>query len=243
MAGAGKSFKEAGYTFPKPLIDINGKTMIQLVVENLKTKSNQRFIFICLKDLYDKYFLFDIFKKATRGRFEAVKLLAPTKGAACTVLTAIDFINNTDGLIIANADQIIDASFDKFISFCRKSEADGVVMTFRSNHPRWSYARVDKGGKVLETAEKKVISDHATVGLYYFKEGRMFVEGAKSTIEKDITFGNEFYVCPVFNELILKGLKVKIWEIKERQMHSLGTPEDVGKYLTLLEKKGRRKAK
>ena len=237
ITGAGTSFQTAGYTFPKPLIDINGKPMIQLVIENIRSKFKHRFILICKKEHFDKYSLNQIFDNATKGNFSSIQLTSPTQGATCTVLTAVDFINNEDELIIANGDQIIDSDIDKFIVFARKSKADGVILTFTSQHPRWSYARVDKKGIVLETAEKKVISNHATSGIYYFKQGKLFVEAATSMISKDIRFNNDFYVCPVYNELILANKKVIIWEIKHSQMHGLGTPEDLNKYLSLVEKK------
>lgn len=236
MSGSGTSFVNAGYTFPKPLIDINGKPMIQMVIENLKPKFKHKFILICKKEHYDRYSLNQIFDNATAGNFESIQLIAPTQGAACTVLTAVDLINNDNELIIANADQIIDVDIDKFISFARIAKADGVILTFNSQHPRWSYARVDKNSNVLETAEKKVISNHATSGIYYFKMGKLFVEAATSMISKDIRFNNDFYVCPTFNELILAGKKIVIWEIKQSQMHGLGTPEDLNKYFSLLEK-------
>lgn len=239
-SGAGLSFQKAGYTFPKPLIDINGKPMIQLVIENLRPKIKHKFILICRKEHYDKYFLHQIFENSTKRNFECIQLLTSTQGAACTVLTAIDFIDNNDDLIIANADQIIDVNFNKFIEFARASKADGVIMTFASQHPRWSYARVDKKNHVLEVAEKKVISDNATVGIYYFKTGKLFVEAATSMIEKNVRFNNEFYVCPVYNELILAGKQIISWPIQQSQMHSLGTPEDLNQYLNLLGKKSKK---
>jgi len=241
LAGSGNSFINAGYTFPKPLIDIKGKPMIQLVIENLKLKFDHKFILICQNEHFDKYSLAQVFNNSTSGNFESVRLTSPTQGAACTVLTAVDHINEDEELIIANADQLIDLSFNKFIEFSRKSRADGVIMTFNSLHPRWSYARVDKKGNVLEVAEKKVISDKATVGLYYFKKGGDFIKSAFSMIEKNIRFNNDFYVCPVFNEMILEGKKIIIWDIKQESMHSLGTPEDLNTYLNYLEITGQRR--
>lgn len=239
-SGGGTSFIQAGYTFPKPLIDINGKPMIQLVLENLTPKISHRFILIPKKEHYDKYSLHQIFNNATKGNFIALPLFASTQGAVCSVLNAVDYINNEVELIIANADQIIDVDINKFIHFAKTSKADGVIMTFNSHHPRWSYARVDKKGDVLEVAEKKVISEHATVGIYYFKKGSDFIKAAFSMIEKNIRFNNDFYVCPIFNEMILEGKHIISWEIKQSQMHGLGTPEDLNRYLTLLDKKTRR---
>ena len=237
LAGQGKSFMQAGYSFPKPLIDVNGKPMIQLVVENLKPKSNHKFIFICLKEHYEKYSLSEIFDTITHGNYECIQLYGNTQGAACTVLTAINFINNDDELLIANADQIVDQSVDKFIQFSRRSKMDGTIMTFLSSHPKWSYVRVDSSGNILEVAEKKVISNNATVGIYYFKAGKDFVRLAQKMIEKDIKTNNEFYICPVFNELVLEGKKAKNFPIDKKDMHGMGTPEDLKQYLSYMENK------
>lgn len=235
MSGIGGSFIQAGYTFPKPLIDINGKPMIQLVAENLTPKIDHNFIFVYKKE-YDKYSINQIFHNITKNPFTAIPLISPTKGALCSVLNAVDYINNEEELIIANADQLIDVDINKFIEFARSSKADGVIITFTSHHPRWSYARVDKNGNVLEVAEKKVISDQATAGIYYFKKGSDFIKAAFSMIEKNIRFNNDFYVCPVFNEMILQDKKIKNWQIKQSQMHGLGTPEDLNRYLNITEK-------
>ena len=242
LAGAGLSFIKTGYSFPKPLIDINGKPMIQAVIENLKPKTAHKFILICKAEHYEKYALYQTFNNAAGANYEVVKLYSPTKGATCAVLTAIDYINNENELIIANADQLIDIKLDNFIKFARKNKVDGLLMTFESNHPRWSYALTDKKGNVTQVAEKRVISNNATVGIYYFKTGRLFVESATKMIDKDITVNNEFFVCPVYNELILSKRHVMIWPIQNSKMHSLGTPEDLHEYLREAQKrKGARK--
>jgi len=236
MAGAGSRFKEAGYTFPKPLIDINGKPMIQLVIENLKPKNvDYKFIFICQEEHYNKFSLNSIFANIIpRDKFECKTINSLTQGAVCTVLMAIDYINNENDLIIANSDQLVDIDIDNFIQQCRNNDSNGTIMTFESNHPKWSYARLNSKGEVTEVAEKKVISNKATVGIYYFDEGKKFVDGSFEMIEKDIRVNNEFYVCPVYNELIIKNEIIKTWDITEDKMHGLGTPEDLKKYLDLI---------
>lgn len=235
MAGLGTKFKEAGYAFPKPLIDIGGQTMVELVVKNLKPSVDHKFIFICQKELYENYDLYNIFKKATNDKFEVVQIYGQTEGATCTVLSAIEHINNDQEMIIANADQFLDLSIDDFISQARSKSLDGSIMTFHASHPKWSYARTDETGKVLETAEKKVISENATVGIYYFKKGRDFVQAAQAMILRNIRHNNEFYVCPVYNELILAGANVRIFPINAEKMHSLGTPEDVSQFVRKVE--------
>lgn len=239
MAGAGSRFAQAGYTFPKPLIEVAGRPMIQVVIENLKPKCAHKFIFICQKEHYEKYSLNEIFNNLVgRENYECIQLTSLTQGAACTVLTAVEHINNQNDLIIANSDQFVDIDFNDYINFSRESGADGTIMTFEASHPKWSYARTDKDGNVLETAEKKVISSHATVGIYHFNEGKKFVEAAHTMIEKDIRVNNEFYVCPTYNELIIKGGVVKIWEMDKEKMHGLGTPEDLNLFIRKIEEGG-----
>jgi NDP-sugar pyrophosphorylase family protein len=237
MAGRGSRFQDAGYAFPKPLIDVHGKTMIEVVVNNLRPKVPHKFIFIVQKEHYEKYDLYNILKNATQNNFEVVKINGVTEGAACTVLTAAQYINNDDDLIIANSDQYIEIDFDAFIKEARKGKKDGLIMTFKASHPKWSYARVDKAGRVIEVAEKKVISDKATVGVYYYKTGRDFVEAAQNMITKRIKHNNEYYVCPTFNELILQDKDVRIYEIPVQKMYGLGTPEDLNAFLDKLSKK------
>lgn len=237
MAGRGSRFQDAGYAFPKPLIDINGKTMIEIVIKNLKPECDHKFIFICQREHYEKYDLHNILKNATGGKFEVVLINGITQGAACTVLCAKQYINNTDDMLIANSDQFIQFNINDFIKEARKDTKDGLIMTFKASHPKWSYARTDANGKVLEVAEKKVISNDATVGLYYFRKGSDFVKSAEAMIKKGIKHNNEFYVCPVYNEMLLDAGDISIHNIKQEEMHGLGTPEDLDQFLLKLKEK------
>ncbi len=238
MAGRGSRFQEAGYTFPKPLIDVNGKTMIEVVIDNLRPTCDYRFTFICQREHYEKYDLYHILQNATKNKFEVVQINGITEGAACTVLTAAQYIDNDDDLFIANSDQFIDIKIDDFIEAGRKDKKDGLIMIFKASHPKWSYARVDESGKVMEVAEKKLISDKATVGIYYFSKGSDFVRGAKQMIEQNIRTNNEFYVCPVYNELILEDKNIYIYDIPAEKMHGMGTPEDLNAFSEFVKEKG-----
>lgn len=236
MAGRGSRFADAGYAFPKPLIDVQGKTMIEVVINNLKPTVPHHFIFICQREHYEKYDLNNIFRNAVGGNnFEVVQIDGITAGAACTVLCAKQYINNDDDLLIANSDQFLEFKIDDFINEARTDGTDGLIMTFNASHPKWSYARTDKQGNVIEVAEKRLISDHATTGVYYFKNGGNFVAGAEAMIKKNCHYNGEFYVCPVYNELILGGAKIKISNIDANIMHGLGTPEDLNTFLEKLQ--------
>lgn len=233
MAGYGSRFSNAGYKTPKPLIDIFGKTMIETVIANLRPKQNARFIFICQREHYQGYGLEKIFNRCLGNSWKCVQIDGFTEGAACTTLAAEAFIDDNTELIIANSDQIVDCDLSEYINFARNSKVDGLVMTFISNDEKWSYIRLDSQGFGIEVAEKKVISQNATVGIYYFSSGSDYKKAARSMIKKNIRVNNEFYVAPIYNELINNGGKIRIWEISADAMHGIGTPSDLDKYFLL----------
>ena len=222
MAGRGKRFEDAGYSFPKPLIDVNGKPMIQIIIENLNLTAKH--IFICQGEHVQKFAIHDLMN-LLKPDSEIISINEITQGAAETVLKAKDLINNDDELIIANSDQWIDWNPQHFLSFMRKKDADGGIVTFISTHPKWSYVRINDENLVEEVAEKRPISNIATVGIYYYKHGKDFVKAAEQMMTKNIRTNNEFYVAPVFNEMIASGKNIHIYPIAE--MKGLGTPEDL----------------
>ena len=226
MAGAGSRFEKAGYTFPKPLIEIHGKTMIQWVLDGLGLKGN--YIFIIRKEHQEKYNIKHLLK-ALVPNCKIIENDGITEGAACTTLLVKKIINNNNPLVIANSDQFIEWNSGKSMYKFVDKNADGGILTFKSLHPKWSYAKINKNEIVTEVAEKKVISANATVGVYYWKKGSDYVSFAESMIKKNIRVNNEFYVCPVFNEAINKDKKILIEEINK--MWGLGTPEDLEYFL------------
>ena len=226
MAGAGSRFEQAGYTFPKPLIEVNGKPMIQVVVENLNLDAN--YIYVVQKSHREKYNLDTLLNLLTPG-CKIVETDGLTEGAACTALLAKDYINNNNPLFFANSDQFVEWDSNEFMYKMQETDADGSIVSFTARHPKWSFAKVDKRGLVNEVAEKNPISDTATVGYYYWKQGSDFVKYAEQMIEKNIRVNNEFYVCPVFNQAIED--KKQIRTFNTTRMWGLGTPEDLNYYL------------
>jgi HAD superfamily hydrolase (TIGR01509 family) len=222
MAGAGSRFQKAGYTFPKPLIEVNGTPMIQVVVENLNIDAN--YIYVVQKSHREKYNL-DIMLNLITPNCKIVEVDGVTDGAACTALLAKEYINNEDPLFFANSDQYAIWDSNEFFYKMNETGCDGGIVTFTSTHPKWSFARIDSGGFIAEVAEKKPISDRATVGFYYWKKGSDFVKYAEQMISKNVRVNNEFYVCPVYNEAINEGKKIKEFGIEK--MYGLGTPEDL----------------
>ena len=227
MAGAGSRFQEAGYTFPKPLIEINGKPMIQVVVENLGLEAN--FHYVVQKEHRSKYNLDTLLNLITPG-CKVIEVDGITEGAACTALLAKEFIDNDNPLFFANSDQFVEWEPMEFMYNMQETQSDGGIVTFEGTHPKWSYAKTNEKGIVTKVAEKNPISTHATVGYYYWKKGSDFVKYAEQMIERDIRVNNEFYVCPVFNQAIEDDKTIRIFNAEE--MWGLGTPEDLEYYVS-----------
>ncbi|MCR4641862.1 MAG: glycosyltransferase family 2 protein [Lachnospiraceae bacterium] len=227
MAGRGSRFSKAGYEMPKPLIDVAGKTMIEHVIDNIRPGSEHRFVFICQKEHMEKFALDEKLQSAAPG-CEIVPIEYITEGAACTVLLAEEYINNDDELMIANSDQYVDIDINEYLE--KMKDHDGLIMTMPADDPKWSFIRYDENGFVTMVREKEVISDQATVGIYNYRKGSDFVKYSKQMIRKNIRVNNEFYVAPVYNEMIEAGKKIIYHDIGTK-MHGLGTPEDLQLFL------------
>jgi HAD superfamily hydrolase (TIGR01509 family) len=226
MAGAGSRFQQMGYTFPKPLIDVMGNPMIQLVVENLNIDAN--FIFVVQREHREKYNL-DTLLNLITPNCKIVEVDGITEGAACTALLAKEFIDNDNPLFFANSDQFVEWDSNEFFYKMNETDCDGGIVTFKATHPKWSFAKVDERGYVTEVAEKNPISDIATVGFYYWKYGSDFVKYAERMIEKDIRVNNEFYVAPVFNQAIDDCKIIRTFDVPK--MWGIGTPEDLNYFI------------
>jgi HAD superfamily hydrolase (TIGR01509 family) len=227
MAGAGSRFEKAGYTFPKPLIEVRGKPMIQVVVENLNIDAE--FVYIVQKAHFEKYNLGYLLNLITPG-CKIVQVEGITEGAACTTLLAKEFMDTPDKhLVLANSDQFVDWDSHDFFYKVLNKKCDAAIATFKATHPKWSFAKVGDDGYVVEVAEKKPISDTATVGIYYWNKASDYVKYAEQMIDKNVRVNNEFYVCPVFNEAIENGSKIITYDVQ--RMWGIGTPEDLNVFL------------
>lgn len=226
MAGAGSRFASVGYTFPKPLIEVRGKPMIQVVVDNLNIEAN--YIFIVQKEHYEKYNL-KYLLNVIAPDCKIVQVDGMTEGAACTTLLAKEYIDNDSPLVLANSDQFVEWNSNECLYAFSADSIDGGIVTFEATHPKWSYAKLGEDGFVSEVAEKRPISNLATVGIYYWRHGSDYVRYAEQMIQKNIRVNNEFYVCPVFNEAVQDNKKIRIKNIDK--MWGIGTPEDLNYFL------------
>lgn len=232
MAGRGSRFANAGYKMPKPLIEINGKPMIDLVVHNISPKREHRFIFLVLKEHLSQYGLEEHLRTIAPG-CEIITVDQVTEGAACTVLLAKKYIDNDMPLMIANCDQYVDIDINDYLHVMEEEKTDGLVMTMKAHDPKWSFIQYDSQHHIIGILEKQVVSDEATVGIYNFSRGKDYVRGAELMIKENLRVNNEFYVAPVYNLLLQEKYKISIFNIGAvlDGMYGLGTPEDLETFL------------
>jgi dTDP-glucose pyrophosphorylase len=230
-AGDGARFQKAGYSAPKPFIDVLGKPMIERVLENVTPDGAQVHILLRADHLKDGK---EIANNLTAKGYRLHVVEALTQGTACTLLLARDQFDDDGFLLVANSDQLVDFSVGDFIQDCIDRGLDGSILVFRdtTRNPKWSFARVDDQQRVVEVAEKRPISDLATVGIYLFARGADFIKGAIDMMIRNDRVNNEFYTCPVYNYLIADGCRIGIFEVPMAAMHGLGTPEDLASFLS-----------
>jgi dTDP-glucose pyrophosphorylase len=231
IASNSKFFSIEDYGYPKPLIEIMGKSMIQHVIENLtQYTSFKKIIFIVQQDECKKYHLDNILNLVCMIKPDIIKLRSETQGALCSVLLAIECINNIEPLVIANADQIFDGGISKYLKQFTDSDNDAACLTFKSVHPRWSYVRVDDHGQIVEAAEKCPISKHAIAGIYMYKKGEDFVKFGMASIKNSSSIDGKYFISPVFNEFILANKKVGYFEVLNRSYHTFYNPKKIEEY-------------
>ena len=229
LAGNSDLFSNAGYAYPKPLIDIQGKPMIEWVLDNpAKTAVPYQFIFIIKEEDVLKYHLDNTLKLLSPGA-DIVRIKRPAKGGLCSVLMAVDKIDADDSLLILNGDQVIDIDFNQLLHYWQKQSASAGLVTFSSVHPRWSYARIENE-EVVQTAEKNPISKYAIAGYYYFEKAADFLRAAFQSIRNDVQLEGMYYISPVINEMVLMNKRVVSFSIEKEQYHSFYSPQMLNEF-------------
>jgi NDP-sugar pyrophosphorylase family protein len=226
------------FQYPLPLVEINGKSLIEYTLDGLKSLGDEvKFIFILNENDCTKYH-FDNTLRLLKPKCEIIKINGSTSGAICSILMAIDVIDKKAECLIVNYDQYIDVNLSEVIQNYRDQNADGGIVTFNSVHPRWSFARISNQ-TVLETAEKNPISNFAIAGFYYFKNAIDFINCAFSVIKFDDNYNGKYFTSSVFNQMILKNLVIKNVLIDKNKYHSFYSSQKVKEFENYLIKNGK----
>jgi dTDP-glucose pyrophosphorylase len=230
MAGRGARFAEQGYKLPKPFIDVDGKMMIEHVLESLRLKGARMVLVIHRDFMINNELQLNRLQDSYEVEFLSVDQV--TMGAVCTAMAAHRLIDSDVPLIFADADNFFfESAIPKFVKDAQMRGLEGSLLTTSSDNPAFSYVRLDKFGYALETREKLVISSHAICGAYYFSRGSMFVDAAIKMMMYGDLQRNEYYISNIYNYLIREGRKVGVFDIPANHFACLGTPEQLTFYL------------
>lgn len=228
LAGSNPLFPLTDFPFSKPLIEIEGKSIIQMTIENLqKINKNIHFVFLVKEEDCKKFYLDQVLKIISKNNCTVIKIENNTKGALCTALLAIDEIDNDLPLIISNGDQILKEDLNKVLGYFENFDAG--IICFESIHPRWSFIR-SEGNLVVETAEKRPISKDAIAGFFYFNKGSYFIKSSMECIKKDANYKEAYYISSAFNELILMNKQVSYYKIPNEKYDCFYSPEKIKEF-------------
>lgn len=233
MAGNDELFRRHGFHYAKPVIEIDRRPLVEHAFESLNSIPDASFVFVVRKEDDLRFHLRDVLQLLNPNA-TVLRADGETAGAGCTALLAIEHIDLDDELIIANADQIVNVDFKEIVGNFRDRQLDAGTIVFDSVHPRWSFVKTDAEGYVIEAAEKRPISRHATAGVYYFRRGKDFITAVQSMIRKGASVNNGYFVCPCLNELILTNKRIGTFPIERDQYISLATPQAIEEYEQVL---------
>lgn len=234
MAGEGSRFLKEGWTTPKPLIKLKEKCLFQRAISSIEgSRTPMKYSFIVRQEHIEKYHI-DKQIKSILPEANIFSVLKTTRGAVETCLMAEPAINDEDGIIVMDCDlefrsKHFNESIHKILSLPITKTNGGMLVSFHSNNARYSYAAIDEDGRVIRTAEKEVISNHALCGAYFFSVGKRFKEIAHQLLNEPVFSKPEYYVSLLYNYLLKAGETVRIAEMEE--YYSYGTPEELKNYL------------
>ena len=233
MAGRGSRFKNVGEMTPKPLIPVLGKPMLYWALKSIDGIEYSQLVFIALKEHEVNFGLKTLLHELYGNNVTLILIDEVTEGQLCTVLAAEEHLNSSEDLLITSSDTFVKSKIGDHIS--RKADdCAGLISVADLPGNRWSFAKVDDTGRVVEVAEKRRISNYASTGLYYFANGYDFLTEAKRIIENKEKTQGEYYVIPVYQKLIERGLKIEISLADE--VYDMGTPESLRQSIQELSK-------
>lgn len=220
MAGRGSRYATQGYDIPKPLISVANKPMILWALKSLEGLAISKYIFVALEEHEREFHLTELLTKQIKGKLHFVFLKDVTEGQLCTALAAKKLLNDREAVLIASSDTLVVGDLAQDISL---NSWDGIISVSNLPGQQWSFARINGEGQVVEVAEKRRISDHASTGLYYFKHAEYLIEYGEKMIQNNERTRGEFYVIPVYQKMIEASMRIGISRVRE--MWDMGTPE------------------
>lgn len=228
MGGERVDLKDQSY--PIYMAEMNEEIVLEKQIAYYDRLNPSHMVFCVKRDDIKNFSADDVISQSAKNSI-CVEIGGSTAGSVCTALLASEHIDNDDELVLVAIDELIEADPVAMVEAFRSGGYDAGVVSFRSVHPRYSFARIDSAGSVCEVAEKKPISKNALASFYYFKKGRDFVECAKSVVRKDSKVNNGFYISQTMNEMILRQKRVGLQHVSNNQFHPLKTEMQLAQYM------------
>jgi dTDP-glucose pyrophosphorylase len=238
MAGEGKRFKEAGFNSCKYKLTAGGKSIFEWALLSFESFFDiAHFVFVVREN--DNNFIQEKCTGLGINDYRIESLSEKTDGQAVTVLKGIRCLNQEEPIFIFNIDTHLKKG--SFVPGEISGKYKGWLLLFKAPGTHWSFARINPQGQVLEVAEKKRISDYASVGLYYFSSAHVFKRAMTAHSKQVKARYGEKYVIPLYNYLLKKKYFVGSRVIPYESVIPLGTPEEVLRFDPGFFKKNERK--
>ncbi len=227
ITAAGKSedlFLQSGFSSPKSLVEWQGMTVIRRSIQSYAINQARTVVAVNADECRTWPVADEI-----RQWFPQIKVAevpSSVRGALATAVIALKDVPANAGLVIAAGDSQIDGGVQGIVAEWSQSEIDGGVIVFRSDLNRYSFARVGDDGTVSLVAEKTVVGDFATAGVFYFRRVDLFLEAAKWCFVNQADLDGQFYTSSALNFLIMREQKVAASEIDSTKYHSFSLPAD-----------------
>lgn len=230
MAGEGSRFKDAGYKTPKPLVKVFNKPLFVNAINSLANLHKYKFInieytFIVRKEHIDKFHIDEVILSYFR-KAHIISVEKTTGGAVETCMLAKPYIKDNQSILVMDCDLWFKSKeFENLIKDCLVNNIDkNLLLSFTSNFNRYSYAQIDNNKKVIQTAEKNPISNHALVGAYFFARSDEFINAANILLKN--CESKEYYTSLLYN-ILIKTTNTDTYLCKIDEYKSYGTPEEL----------------
>lgn len=208
--------------YPFCLAEINGTMLLEQVVAQTGGLADAAHAFAMLEAEVERYHLDRVAELLAPGA-RVFRVPHRTQGAACTALMAASQLDEEAELLIVSVNELVKVDLAATIESFKNERLDAGTLTFDSVHPRYSYVRLDEEGLVVEATQRRPISRHATAGVFWFAETGDFVRAAKSSIRKNASVDDLFFVAPTLNELILEGARIGVRRMGQHEYAPLKT--------------------
>lgn len=226
LAAGHTGFETHNGGYPLCLTEMHGVSLLESIVNNTRGLRGARYAFALREDDI-QHFHMDKVVELLAPSATAVRISGVAMGSACTALLAASQLDFDQELLIISANELVDAPLHEVVETFRERKLDAGTLTFPSIHPRYSYVRLDEEDLVVEAAQQNPISHNATAGIFWFAKCGAFIEAVKSMIKKDAHIHGKFYICPAFNELILRQGRVGVYKLDPKRYYPLKTERQV----------------